>query len=96
MNNPRGSIWRKWDLHVHTPASYVNSFNDWDSYIKKLNEVTKRKDIKVLGLTDYFSIDGYEKITTKYQDKIENIPGVVAVDCDRIKTAPVKCSGGDG
>lgn len=70
---PRGSEWRKWDLHVHTPASYVNSFNGWDSYIKKLNEVTKRKDIKVLGLTDYFSVDGYEEITTKYQGQIENI-----------------------
>ena len=22
MNDPRGSVWRKWDLHVHTPASF--------------------------------------------------------------------------
>jgi hypothetical protein len=22
MNDPRGSIWRQWDLHIHTPASY--------------------------------------------------------------------------
>ena len=73
MNDPRGSIWRKWDLHVHTPASYVNSFRNWDSYIEKLNEVTTSKDIKVLGLTDYFSIDGYEKVTTQYQDQFENI-----------------------
>ena len=21
-DDPRGSIWEKWDLHVHTPASY--------------------------------------------------------------------------
>lgn len=21
MNDKRGSIWRKWDLHVHSPAS---------------------------------------------------------------------------
>ena len=70
---PRGSEWRKWDLHVHSPASYVNNFGNWDSYIKKLNEVTKKKEIKVLGITDYFSIEGYEKITTDYKDKLENV-----------------------
>jgi predicted metal-dependent phosphoesterase TrpH len=52
----RGSEWRKWDLHVHSPASYINGFSNWDSYVKKLNEITKQKDIKVLGVTDYFSI----------------------------------------
>jgi len=26
MNDPRGSLWRKWDLHLHTPSStdYAN------------------------------------------------------------------------
>ena len=70
---PRGSEWRKWDLHVHSPASYINNFGNWDSYIKKLNEVTKKKDIKALGITDYFSIEGYEKIKTDYKDKLENV-----------------------
>lgn len=73
MGCPKGAIWGKWDLHVHTPASYVNNFRSWDSYIEKLNEVTKNKDIKVLGITDYFSIDGYEEITTKYKDRFENV-----------------------
>ena len=22
MNDPKGSFWRKWDLHIHTPASF--------------------------------------------------------------------------
>ena len=69
----RGSEWRKCDLHVHSPASYINNFGNWDSYIKKLNEVTKKKEIKALGITDYFSIEGYEKITTDYKDKLENV-----------------------
>ena len=69
----RGSLWRKWDLHVHTPFSYINSFKSWDDYISKLNEVTKKKDIKVLGITDYFSIEGYEEIITKYRSKLENV-----------------------
>ena len=26
MNDPRGSLWRKWDLHVHTPYSIVQGY----------------------------------------------------------------------
>jgi len=70
---PRGSEWRKWDLQVHTPFSYINNFQSWESYIKKLNDITKMKDIKVLGITDYFSIDGYKEITTKYKNRLENV-----------------------
>ena len=70
---PRGSEWRKWDLHVHTPSSAVSNFKSWESYIKKLNEITKRKDIHVLGITDYFSVEGYKKIIDSYQDKLENV-----------------------
>ena len=31
----KGSQWRKWDLHIHTPASYLdNQFgDDWDEYV---------------------------------------------------------------
>ena len=34
----RGSEWRKWDLHVHTPASVLNNqFGaDWDKYVYEL------------------------------------------------------------
>jgi len=71
--NPRGSEWRKWDLQVHSPASYINSFSSWDSYIQKLNAITTKKDIHVLGITDYFSIEGYEKTISDYKDKLENI-----------------------
>ena len=71
---PRGSEWRRWDLHVHTPCSFIaNGFRNWESYIEKLNDVTKKKDIKVLGITDYFSIDGYERIAAEYRDRLENV-----------------------
>jgi len=70
---PRGSEWRKWDLHVHTPFSAINNFKSWESYIRKLNEITKRKGIHVLGITDYFSVEGYKKIIVRYQDKLENV-----------------------
>ena len=67
-----GSIIRKWDLHVHTPESYENQFgfsgrndreayknNIWEKYIDELEKV---KDVSVVGITDYFSIDGYKKV----------------------------------
>lgn len=68
----RGSEWRKWDLHVHSPESALaNEFNgDWNSYLTALKQLT---DVAVLGVTDYFSIDGYRKLL-KHRAEITNIP----------------------
>lgn len=67
-----GSQWQKWDLHVHTPDSFINNFtfeNEserkkyhnkiWEKYIDKLEAI---KDFSVIGITDYFSLSGYKKI----------------------------------
>lgn len=63
---PRGSEWRKWDLHVHSPASALNNqFSGstpeerWDAYIAALKVL---KGVSVIGITDYFSIDGYKRV----------------------------------
>ena len=64
MNNKfcKGSEWRKWDLHVHTPASVLNNQfgNDWDLYVKKLFNSAITNNVHVIGITDYFSIEGYK------------------------------------
>lgn len=66
----RGSEWRKWDLHVHTPASFEHGFNNWDEYI---NELEKVNDVAVLGITDYFTIDGYkEVIKSRSEGRLQN------------------------
>jgi len=64
----KGSVWRKWDLHVHTPASVLyNGFgSDWDIYVKTLFKTLIEKEIAVVGITDYFTIDGYKKIKEQY------------------------------
>lgn len=54
---PKGSEWRIWDLHIHTPGTakndqYGNDEAAWEAYIAKLEENT---DVAVLGITDYFS-----------------------------------------
>lgn len=56
---PRGSEWRRWDLHVHTPASFEHQFGSWEDYLATLRAV---QGVSVLGVTDYFFIDGYRKI----------------------------------
>lgn len=76
---PRGSEWRRWDLHVHTPASYLsNEFGDpnveaaWDSYVAALFSKAIEKGICAIGITDYFSIEGYEKVSS-YQKNSEKL-----------------------
>lgn len=59
----RGSEWRKWDLHIHTPGTakndhYGNSDEVWERYIDAL----EKSDVTVFGITDYFSMDNYYKV----------------------------------
>lgn len=59
----RGSEWRKWDLHIHTPGTakndqYENSDDVWEKYIDAL----EKSDVTVFGITDYFSMDNYYKV----------------------------------
>src|SRR5699024_3971221 len=68
MYDERGSIWRKWDLHVHTPHSYEENFgDDWDAYVRQLKVKAEEHGISVMGVTDYFSVDGYEKLVNEYE-----------------------------
>ena len=75
---PRGSEWRKWDLHIHSPLSGLNNqypknsdgSPNWDLFIDELEKI---KDVSVIGITDYFFIDGYKKIMEyKDQEKLNN------------------------
>jgi hypothetical protein len=58
---PRGAEWRVWDLQVHTPFSELNNGfgDDLDAYAKAffLDAIARR--IAVIGVTDYFVVDGY-------------------------------------
>lgn len=55
-----GSDWRKWDLHVHSPASDGFS-GTWDQFETQL----KNADCAVIGINDYFSVAGYKQIKEK-------------------------------
>lgn len=89
MNDPRGSVWRKWDLHVHTPASIINNYGDsenvWEDYISDLESLPE--DFKVLGINDYLFLDGYEKLKSEKENnnRLKNIDLLLPVVEFRIK-----------
>ena len=63
---PRGSEWRIWDLHIHTPGTKKNDQftgttldEKWQNYVASINSSTE--EISVIGITDYFSIENYFK-----------------------------------
>ena len=72
----RGSEWRRWDLHIHTPGTikndqycgstieekWANFYASISSYIGDGSDPLKA--IKVIGITDYLSIDNYLKVIT--------------------------------
>lgn len=60
----RGSEWRRWEPHIHTPGTVLNNGfggeNPWPSYITALenNEPT----IGALAVTDYYVTENYEEV----------------------------------
>jgi hypothetical protein len=65
---PKGSEWRRWDLHVHTPESLLGSAFpgvSWNDYVDALSAAAKEASISVIGVTDYMSIDGYERLLSE-------------------------------
>jgi len=67
---PRGSEWRKWDLQVHTPFSALNNGfgSDFSAYAKQLIEKACNENIAVVGITDYFTIQGYTALNELLAD----------------------------
>jgi hypothetical protein len=68
---PRGSEWRKWDLHLHAPGTKlsdgfrVDNGDVWDEYCRRLQE----SDVQVFGITDYFSADAYVIARDKFRER---------------------------
>jgi len=61
----RGSEWRKWDLHIHTPVSLCSEYGGqteevWGKFFSELEDLSE--DIKVIGINDYLFLDGYQKV----------------------------------
>jgi ABC-type lipoprotein export system ATPase subunit len=83
MNDPAGSKWRKWDLHVHTPASIFqlyggDSEQTWEKFLQDLEKLPP--EFKVLGINDYTFINGYRRLLKeKKQGRLQNIDRLLPV-----------------
>jgi ABC-type lipoprotein export system ATPase subunit len=70
-NHPGGSIWRKWDLHLHAPGTkkndqfQVSDGDPLDIYCDRL----EASDVAAFGITDYFSADSFFAVTRRFREK---------------------------
>ena len=67
----RGSEWRKWDLHVHTPISIFQKYGSdseetWEKYITDLEQLPET--FSVIGINDYLFLDGYKRLLSEQQE----------------------------
>lgn len=62
--NPKGSVWHRWDPHIHMPGTLKEdrfTGNDAiEDYLRCLNAVTP--PIHAIGITDYYVLDSYKKL----------------------------------
>lgn len=67
----RGSEWRKWDLHIHTPGTKINDQYakkpdgslDWERFCKIIHQ----SDVSGIGITDYYSLDNFFEFKEAYR-----------------------------
>jgi ABC-type lipoprotein export system ATPase subunit len=77
MNDPAGSTWKKWDLHVHTPSSVVHHYpgkedEAWEAFLADLEALPP--EFKAIGINDYIFIDGYARARkAKTDGRLKNI-----------------------
>lgn len=72
---PKGSEWRLWDLHIHTPASYNYGGGRFStmSAIEKSAAVTRiisninESDVAAYAINDYWTFDGYFELRRAHE-----------------------------
>ena len=72
----RGSEWRRWDLHFHTPSSY--DYSDKSITDKDIVKVLKDNDIVAVAVTDHYTIDSVriENLRKEAGEEITFFPGI--------------------
>jgi hypothetical protein len=77
MNDfPKGSKWRKWDLHVHAPGGKLHDgyrTSDGSDPLDKVCDLIEASDVKAFGITDYFSIGSFGRFSQKFQQRYPDL-----------------------
>ena len=63
-NNLVGSIWNRWEPHIHAPGTVLNDkyigVDPFEDFLQRVERSEPR--IRALGITDYLSYEMYEKV----------------------------------
>ena len=59
ITNSKGSVWRKWDLHLHSTAS------DGKCSPEELIDESIAKGIEVIALTDHHTVNNINEIKSQ-------------------------------
>ena len=65
---PRGSEWRKWDLHVHPPGTKLNDGYGTPSDLDRFCHVLEDSDVQVFAIADYFSVQAYYAVAERFYE----------------------------
>ena len=80
----RGSVWRKWDLHVHSPCTFLNNGFDTKSIDDFVMKVYK-SGVAAVGLTNYFRFADLE--LGEIKKKLE-MKGIIVFPTIEFRTQP--------
>ncbi|WP_163559708.1 TrlF family AAA-like ATPase [Halomonas sp. NO4] len=72
----RGSLWRRWEPHIHAPGTVLNDqfkgVDAWSKYLTAL-EVSS-PTIEAIAVTDYYLVDTYEEVLShKAEGRLPNV-----------------------
>ena len=76
VQSKRGSIWHRWDPHIHTPGTALNDqyagLDPWAAFLDAIEALNP--PIPAMGITDYFGIERYEQVVD--EKRRGRLPGV--------------------
>ena len=59
----RGSLWHRWDPHIHAPGTALNDQYGTDSFEAYLTAIENTSPgVAALGVTDYLSTACYQRV----------------------------------
>ncbi|NVK34263.1 MAG: hypothetical protein HWE23_07275 [Rhodobacteraceae bacterium] len=69
-----GSIWKRWDLHLHAPGTKLSDGFDGlsDVNLKRYLDQLEASEVQVFGIADYFSFDSYLAVAEAYEKHYPN------------------------
>jgi predicted ATP-dependent endonuclease of OLD family len=72
----RGSLWHRWDLHFHTPASF--DYGDKSVTNKKIVDRLVSEGVRVVAITDHHTIDiaRIRRLQELAEDRLTVLPGI--------------------